>query len=152
MKSHKKSTEFSADCQKFCGLHKSELFNYFLVRNEQEVREYVNSLTPDQVSWYLSTIIQDGHICVSSKPVSENLDIFKLDALYNEFPFIQQVYLEMPQKDSNGNLRFVKSIRRFVPGIKYMYRLKQFAEEKFSVTNLAATTIKNENTRSHAYG
>lgn len=116
----------------------------------QETEEYTNSLNPDLLTWYLNTIIEEGHIYVASKPITENLDIFKLDKLYKEFPFINQVYLEMPQRDSNGNLRFVKSIRKFVPGIKYMYRLKQFAEEKFSVTNLAATTIKNENTRSHA--
>lgn len=116
----------------------------------QETEDYTNSLNPDLLTWYLNTIIEEGHIYVASKPITENLDIFKLDKLYKEFPFINQVYLEMPQRDSNGNLRFVKSIRKFVPGIKYMYRLKQFAEEKFSVTNLAATTIKNENTRSHA--
>lgn len=116
----------------------------------QETKEYASTLSGDELSWYLNTIIGEEHIMVASKPVTENLDIFKLDALYKEFPFIKQVYVDMPQKDSTGKLRYVKSIRKFVPGIKYMYRLKQFAEEKFSVTNLAATTIKNENTRSHA--
>jgi len=47
-----------------------------------------------------------------------------------------------------GNLRFVKSRRPVVAGRKYIYRLKQYAEEKFSVTSLSATNIRNENSRS----
>ena len=37
-----------------------------------------------------------------------------------------------------------------IVGNIYNYRLKQFAEEKFSVTSLAATNLKNLNTRSKA--
>ena len=49
-----------------------------------------------------------------------------------------------------GNIRFVPARRKVVVSPKYMYRLKQYAEEKFAVTSLSATNIKNENTRSKA--
>jgi hypothetical protein len=39
---------------------------------------------------------------------------------------------------------------KLICGKKYMYRLKQYAEEKFSVTSLSSTNIKNQNTRSKA--
>ena len=41
-------------------------------------------------------------------------------------------------------------LKPIVCGMKYVYRLKQYAEEKFSVTSLSATNIKNENSRSKA--
>ena len=52
--------------------------------------------------------------------------------------------------DSNGNYRFVKARRNIVVGKEYMFRLKQFAEEKFSATSLSATNIRGENTKSKA--
>lgn len=119
----------------------------------RDMKEYMNSLLDKDESllvWYINSIIQDGHINIVVEPISENMTIFKLNELYKRFPFVQQVYVDMPQKDSNGNIRFIKSRRKLVPAYKYMYRLKQYAKEKFMVTSLAATTIKNENTRSHA--
>ena len=56
----------------------------------------------------------------------------------------------MPLEDSNGNIRFVPARRNLVVGKIYNYRLKQYAEEKFSVTSLSATNLKNLNTRSKA--
>lgn len=119
----------------------------------QEQSEYINYIQrhdPYSLSWILEMMVRDGHIYIVNKPVTENMDIFKLNALYKEFSWIKQSFVDMPLTDSNGNTRFVKSRRPFVPGVKYMYRLKQYAEEKLSVTPLAATTIKNQNTRSRA--
>lgn len=56
----------------------------------------------------------------------------------------------MPLEDSNGNIRYVESRRPVVYGYIYYYRLKQHSEEKFSVTSLSATNIKNENSRNKA--
>ena len=118
-----------------------------------ELEEYVNTMSPkdpNTIPWFLESIIHDDCIHVDPEPISENMDIYKLDALYKEFPWIKPCHLEMPVVDSTGKVRFVKSRRTFVAGTLFTERLKQFAEEKFSVTSLAATTIKNENTRSHA--
>jgi hypothetical protein len=40
--------------------------------------------------------------------------------------------------------------RRVVVGKQYYYRLKQFAQEKFSAVSLASTNIRSENTKSKA--
>ena len=56
----------------------------------------------------------------------------------------------MPQEDSNGNTRFIPARRKLVVGKIYNYRLKQYAEEKFSVTSMSATNLKGLNTRSKA--
>jgi hypothetical protein len=53
-------------------------------------------------------------------------------------------------KDSNGNIRYLKARRPIVIGKQYTFRLKQYAEEKFSATSLSATNIRNENTKSKA--
>ena len=58
--------------------------------------------------------------------------------------------IKMPLIDSNGEIRYVESRRPIVYGYLYFYRLKQYAEEKFSVTSLSSTNIKNENTRNKA--
>jgi hypothetical protein len=53
-------------------------------------------------------------------------------------------------KDSNCNIRSVKAARPMYVGKIYNYRLKQFAEEKFSVTSLSPINTKGLNTRSKA--
>jgi hypothetical protein len=50
--------------------------------------------------------------------------------------------------DSNGNYRMVRTYRDVAIGFKYIFRLKQFAIEKFSVVSLASTNIRNENSKS----
>jgi hypothetical protein len=47
-----------------------------------------------------------------------------------------------------GNIRYAIARRPLVCGKMYIYRLKQYAEEKFSVTSLSSVNIRNENTRS----
>ena len=82
----------------------------------------------------------------------------KLEELYNAFPFIKNAacyndpnyYPIVPQKDSNGNYRYVHTRRPLVIGKKYIYRLKQVAKEKFSAVSLASTNIKGENTKTKA--
>jgi hypothetical protein len=78
------------------------------------------------------------------------MTIDKLDAMYKAFPFVKQNEIEVALKASNGETRYVKSRKRVVVGKQYIYRLKQFAEEKFSATSLSATNIRNENTKSKA--
>lgn len=119
----------------------------------KELKDYIDfmlPLDPNTIRFYVDSVIRDDGIFVDALPITENFDIYKLDSLYKEFPWIQKCKLEVPVKDSNGNIRWVKSRNGFVSGRLYHTRMKQYAEEKFSVTSLAATTLTNENTRSHA--
>lgn len=99
----------------------------------------------------LEEIKRDECIYVTQKPISECMTIDKLMTLYKEkFPWIQQCKVKVPQKDSNGNIRYVFARRRLVVGKQYFYRLKQYAEEKFSATSLSTTNIRNENSRNNS--
>ena len=68
------------------------------------------------------------------------------------FPFIKKhCQICVPQQDSNGNYRMVVASHPCVIGYKYIFRLKQFAIEKFSVVSLASTNIRNENSKSRMF-
>lgn len=121
----------------------TELYgNYF----EQRCK----NMTDDELSFFIESIIESESIHLSMKALSESMNIDKLDAIYRAFPFVEQNEVEVPIRDSEGNLRYVKTRRRMVIGKEYIFRLKQFAEEKFSATSLSATNIINENTKSRA--
>lgn len=96
-----------------------------------------------------------GGICSSEKsiylviePMSENMTIDKVKELYNEFSWIKPEPMLMPIIDSAGEIKYIPSRRPMIYGYQYIYRLKQYAEEKFSVTSLSATNIRNENSKS----
>ena len=59
----------------------------------------------------------------------------------------KQYKVQVPQRDSMANIRYIEARRTLVVGRQYIYRLKQYAEEKFSAVSLSATNIKNENSR-----
>lgn len=99
---------------------------------------------------YIQTIMDDQSIYLAIEPMSENMSIQKLEELYDAFPWIHDDTILMPIIDSMGNIKYVESRRPIVYGYLYFYRLKQYAEEKFSVTSLSSTNIKNENTRNKA--
>jgi hypothetical protein len=83
------------------------------------------------------------------KPISSKMSIDKVRELYHAFPFLNKYCpVCVPQKDSNGNYRMVHTRRPVVIGYKYIFRLKQLAEEKFSAVSLASTNIRNENSKS----
>ena len=103
-----------------------------------------------QSAMFVDSILADDGIIISSPPFTTPVNIDTIRAIYDEFPFIKPYTVLMPMKDSNGNIRYVPSRRRLVVGKIYNHRLKQYAEEKFSVTSLAATNLKNLNTRSKA--
>lgn len=98
---------------------------------------------------YIEGMLNDGCIMLSLKPISSNISIDKLDLIYKTFPFINKhCPVCVPLKDSNGNYRMVYTRRSLVIGYKYIFRLKQLAEEKFSAVSLASTNIRNENSKS----
>lgn len=108
-----------------------------------------NSTEEDKVA-YLNSIIDDSGIMLSLEPISDSMDIDKLAKIYDEFSWAKPYEMIMPIRDSNGNIRYTKSRRPMVIGSKYIYRLKQYGEDKFSATSSSATNIRNLNTRSKA--
>lgn len=111
---------------------------------------WLGDLPDDMAIMFIANIMDDSSIYLAIEPMSENMSIQKISELYKEFPFAKPRYLYMPLRDSMGNIRHVKSRRPIVYGYLYYYRLKQYAEEKFSVTSLSSTNTKNENTRNKA--
>lgn len=110
--------------------------------------EYNENDKLEAEKFLLESMIYDGCIQVSIKPISESFDIDRLDMLYREFPWAVQNEVTVPIIDSEGNIRRVKTRRPMVIGKQYIFRLKQYAEEKFSATSLSSTNIRNENTKS----
>ena len=116
----------------------------------EAICEYMNSVGDIDRKQFIDDIIEKEGIYVSQKPITEVMTIDKLSDLYAKFPWIKQAAIMVPQKDSNGNIRRVRARRDLVIGKQYIYRLKQYAEEKFSAVSLSSTNIRNENSRSNA--
>jgi DNA-directed RNA polymerase beta subunit len=92
----------------------------------------------------------DDCIILSIPPFTTNITLDRLAEMYEEFDWITPYKVKVPIEDSNGNIRYSYTKRPLIIGKIYNYRLKQYAEEKFSVTSLAATNVKNLNTKSKA--
>ena len=114
------------------------------------LEDYKNNSSREDLMFFIESIINDGAIHLSMRPISDTMTIDKLDEIYKAFPFVKQNEIEVAIQASNGETRYVKSRKNVVVGKQYIYRLKQFAEEKFSATSLSATNIRNENTKSKA--
>lgn len=99
---------------------------------------------------YLQSIVNDKGIMLSLEPISNSMTIDLLAKMYDEFNWAKQYQMIMPRKNSNGDFIYTRSRRPMVIGTKYIYRLKQYGEDKFSATALSATNIRNLNTRSKA--
>lgn len=104
----------------------------------------------NEAKMYMDSIMEDDAIILDLQPFTTRIDIDTIAEIYDEFPFIDQYNIKVPMEDSNGNIRMVNTLRKMVVSKIYHYRLKQYAEEKFSVTSLSATNLKNLNTRSKA--
>ncbi len=125
-----------------------EYLNYVVPEQSRFLSEFLKNKDEDDREILLDSIIDKG-IIISMKPTSEAIDLDKLDQIYKAFPFIGQYEVTIPMKDSNGNIRYINTRRKLVCGKQYMYRLKQYAEEKFSAVSLSATNIRNENSRNN---
>lgn len=112
------------------------------------MKEKCSQMSYEELSFFIESIINSGAIHISKKPLSDPMTIDKLDLLYKTFPWVEQNKVEVPLTGSDGSIRYVPARRRIVVGKQYVFRLKQFAEEKFSATSLSATNIRNENTKS----
>lgn len=119
-----------------------------LMKNKMEA--YINSLDNNDKIYFLSSILSKTCINTSNLPITEVFTIDKLNELYRRFKFANLERAFVPIKNSNGEIRFVKTRRTLLIAPQYCIRLKQFAEEKFSAVSLSSTNIKNENTKSKA--
>lgn len=111
---------------------------------------FLDNMSDDERILFIQAIldgVDDNCIYLVIEPMSENMSLERLQALYDEFPWIRPEEILSPIIDSTGNIRYVHSRRPIIYGYQYFYRLKQYAEEKFSVTSLSSTNEKNENTR-----
>lgn len=127
---------------KFTGLVSPELGRSY--------SELFNQMNYNDKRYFLDSVIQDGHIDLSTRPISDSFNIYRLDNLYKEFPFVHKDEIEVPIKSSNGEYRYITAHRKMVVGEEYFFRLKQYAEEKFSATSLSAVNIRGNNTKSKA--
>lgn len=116
----------------------------------KEFETYMKYRTEEEMQFYIEAVCEKGCIDISTKPISEPMTIDKIALMYEKFPFVKQNWMTTPIKSSTGKIRYTRSRRPIVTGKVFMYRLKQFAKEKFSATALSAVNITNENTKSKA--
>ena len=131
----------------------SLIYKFVKLVNEEQAEymfDTIMSLEDEDRDLYIQSLCEDNGILLSLRPISDSVTIDDIAKIYKEFPWINQRTLTVPIEDSNGNIRYIEARRKVVAGRKYIYRLKQYAEEKFSVTSLSATNLRNENTRSKA--
>lgn len=115
-----------------------------------QLRYLLNSWDISYKKEYLLGMIESDHIVLSMEPISESITTDRLGEIYDRFSYVTPRYLYVPIKGSTGNVRMVPSRRPIVCGRLYFYRLKQYAEDKFSVTSLSSTNIRNQNSRNKA--
>ena len=80
----------------------------------------VSQLTETEMKYFLDSIMEDGGIMLSLRPISDPMNIDILAKIYERFPFIQQHKVVIPQYDSNGNIRYVETRRRLTCGKQYI--------------------------------
>ena len=111
-----------------------------------------NCINDDEVIFTISDWITtnfDG-LYVVLKPITEVVTLDDLMKLYQEFPWIKPVFLDVPIKNSRGDVRYVQSVKPSIVAKQYIYRMKQNAEEKHSATSMSATNVRNLNSKSKA--
>lgn len=110
------------------------------------MQEYIQNLDETSFKYLVDDIKRDG-IILSLLPITEGMTIDLLYAIYKHFSMIRPYKVLSPITGSDGKIRFVRTKRDLIVGEQYTYRLKQYAEEKFSATSLSSTNTRNENSR-----
>lgn len=114
------------------------------------MRNIIYNMSEEDRKDFLRQICSHDSIYSHPEPISESYGIDTLDKLYKAFSFVKPYKVMVAQEDSNGNIQYIRTRRDLVAGYVYYYRLKQNAEEKFSVTSLSATNVRGQNTRSRS--
>lgn len=142
-------------CDEFASVQESisNILDFLKIVSPSQYKYYAEifaNASDDDAMAIISSIIDDGMLYIDVNPGSDIPSLQTLIELDKRFPWICQDYILAPLLDSNGNVKYVPSRRPIIYGHIYYYRLKQHSEEKFSVTSLSATNIKNENSRNKA--
>lgn len=124
-----------------------EIFN---PRQAEYYREITDNLEDEDICLFIDTVTTEKGINLSLLPVTDNVTIDKLAKAKERFRSGRLLTLEVPIVDSEGEIRYVDTVRPIVCGYEYIYRLKQYAEEKFSTTSLSSTNLRGENSRTKA--
>lgn len=109
-----------------------------------------NSFKDEEKDMFIQTILDSNNIAMSILPMTESMSLDQLAEIYEAFPYAKSRKILVPITNSKGNVRYVEARRPVTVGHIYMYRLKQYAEEKHSVTALSSTNLRGENSRSKA--
>lgn len=115
----------------------------------KRMEDYILSADVDDQVAFLQMVFDEG-FKLSLNPVKDNINIDTFMEIMRKFKFIKQYNVKVPQLGSDGNYRYINTRRTLECGEQYIWRLKQYAEEKFSVVSLSATNLKNENTRNNS--
>ena len=129
-----------------------DLIHKFVSMCSPEQAQYMDErrklMSNEELMFFVESIIDSGNIHLSMRPISDSYTIDKLKDLYDVFPWVKQNEIQVAMIGSDGNTRYIPCRRPIVVGKQYIYRLKQYSEEKFSATSLSSTNIRNENTKS----
>ncbi len=129
-----------------------DLIHKFVSMCSPEQAQYMDErrkmMSNEELMFFVESIIDSGNIHLSMRPISDSYTIDKLKELYDAFPWVKQNDIQIAMIDSEGKTRYIPCRRPIVIGKQYIYRLKQYSEEKFSATSLSSTNIRNENTKS----
>ena len=109
--------------------------------------KYVHAITDCRLEELMEDILKSDCLYICVEPITETASLNTIDELNKRFPFMTQIKPLMPIYDSNNEIRFVESRKKMTVGYQYIYRMKQYASEKFSVTSLSSTNIKSLPTR-----
>ena len=107
-------------------------------------------MTESEVAEFWESLFEQDCIPGVLDPIDDNLGIDEFWEIYQQFPYITMPTLQVPVEDCRGNIRFIDSRRPVGIGYQYIYRLKQYAEEKYSETSLSTVNIKGDNAKSKA--
>ena len=131
------------------------IYDYFSLISQEyadEWKEYLdeNCQSDEEAIQYISdTVNRDGSsLYITVKPFSETMSMEKLAKIYEHFPNIGPINMKIPMVGTNGNIRYVESLKPSIAAYQYIYRMKQTSEDKHSATALSATNIRNENSKS----
>ena len=127
-----------------------DYINIISPRVATQLKEVVSMLDDYGKTEFIASYVRDGAIALPLLPLSDHITIDTLNNLDLAFPWIKQRYTLAPIIDSNGNVRYTKSMRPMIIGKQYFIRLKQHAKEKFSATSISTVNIRNENSKSKA--
>lgn len=129
------------------------VLDFIRILNPEQAEYYeerFSNLSDDDAIMFLNTLASDKGIMLSLSPIKNNATIDTIEKIIDTFPFL----VKHPPKlfaymiGSNGQPRYVECARPVIVGYEYIYRLKQYAEEKFSTTSLSSTNLRGENSRS----